>query len=200
MESVFSRVNGQSPVSQDFIWLGEYLDGTHLSEFSLDNGIENSFYSIDKSKLIRFGLIGQGLKMYFDMDGIFLIAGKAFEFEYHVGNSIYPLTGVSGQSRDIISYKDAEALFDSRGGALVSNSINQYNFGYKSEVTGPHGVNFNFKAICKVPYGSPVHISLRLVADKSLDGYLVVKKNNVITDKIKAPITAGVGGTVDILV
>lgn len=198
MKSVFNEINGVSPVSQDFIWLGEYLDGTHLSEFSLDNGEENSFYDIKRDQLIRFGIIGHGMKLFFEIDGVFNLAGTAVELEYKVGDQVYPLTGLHGQSRDIITYKDAETLLNPNGGGSHTQ-INQYNFGYKSELT--YGdIKFNLKALCVIPYGKSAYMNLRLVANQQLDGELLVKKNNRVTDTIKAPLSKGVGGEVNVII
>ncbi|AMM44859.1 hypothetical protein SP15_060 [Bacillus phage SP-15] len=198
MESVFSKINGMSPVAQDFIWLGEYLDGTHLSEFGLETKEENSFYDIQRDKLLRFGLIGHGLKLYFEVDGVFNLAGQAIELEYRVGDKVYPLTGLYGQSRDIITYKDAEALLNPAGGK-VRTQINQYTFGYKTELD-VQGIKFNLKALCVVPYGKAAYMNLRLVSDSELEGTLVVKKNNRVHQEIKAPLSKGVGGEVNIII
>lgn len=58
----FSEKITRSPVAQSFIWVAEYADGSHLAEYNFDNRKANSFYHIDKTKLIRFGLIGKARK------------------------------------------------------------------------------------------------------------------------------------------
>jgi hypothetical protein len=196
MISVFNEHNGVSPVSQDFIWLGEYYDGTHLSEFDLKTKAENSFYSIKRDKLIRFGLIGHGYKLFFENDGVFNLNGAGVEVVYKVGDKEYPLTGLSGAHRDVISYKDAESTVNLAGGGMSNTTINQYNFGYKA-VLEMDGITFQFKALCKVPFGEPMYMNFWLVADQKLDGVLQIKKNNRIAEELNAPLRKGVGGEVN---
>ncbi|ALA07179.1 hypothetical protein SECTIM467_49 [Brevibacillus phage SecTim467] len=195
MLSVFNECNGVSPVAQDFIWLGEYFDGTCLAEFDLQTKKENSFYHIKRDKLIRFGLIGHGLKLFFESDGVFNLNGTGIEVVYKYGDKEYPLTGHSGQYSDIISYKDAESTVNLAGGGVANTTINQYNFGYKT-VLKMDGTTFQFKALCKVPYGHPMFMHFWLVADKKLNGVLQIKKNNRIVEELQAPLRKGVGGEV----
>jgi hypothetical protein len=191
--SVFQETNGKSPVSQDFIWLGEYVDGTHLAEFDLQTGEENSFYKLQKEKLLRFGLIGHNMKLIADYDGIFSIAGVVVEVGYRVNGKYLPLTGHPGRHySDVITYKDAESMFV-QGGGVTKPHINQFNFGYKANIK-VDGINFNFKPIVKVPYNQPVYMNFWLVADQDLDGEFVILRNNREVCAIKAPLRKGVGG------
>jgi hypothetical protein len=195
-QSIFQTFSGKSPVAQDFIWLGEYLDGTHLAEFNLQTGEENSFYKLKKDELIRFGLIGHGMKLIAYSDGIFSINGIVVEVGYRVGDKFLPLTGhVRKNYSDVITYKDAESIFV-QGGGVSGPKINQYNFGYKT-VIDLDGVTFNFKPIVKVPFNAPVHMNFWLVADQDLDGEFVILRNNREVSVVKAPLKKGVGGEVN---
>ncbi|RAI85694.1 hypothetical protein DET54_12151 [Paenibacillus pabuli] len=198
----FQQYN-RSPVGQDYIWMGEYNDGTHLSEFNFDTQAENSFYDIDKSRLARFGLVGHGMKLFFEKDGIFNLNGTPVEVIYRVGDKDYPLTGRFGQYKDIITYKDAEATLvlgsqGAQGGAL-NPTIQQYNFGYKSTLEAD-GITFKFKAVCTVPYGRQMFMNFRLVADEKLDGQLVILRNGQTEVNLEAPLKKGVGGEVNWIV
>lgn len=195
MLSIFSNINGLSPVSQDFIWLGEYYDGTHLAEFNFTDKKENSFYSIERQKLIRFGLIGHGMKLFFEPDGVFNLNGTAIEVAYRLDDMEYSLTGHSGKYNDIITYKDAESALNAAGG-VVRNQINQYSFGYKTNLE-IDGIKFTFKALCKIPFGQPLYMNFWLVANKKLNGVLVVKRNNRIVAEIDAPLKKGAGGEIN---
>jgi hypothetical protein len=190
--SIFQNHNGLSPVSQDFIWLGEYIDGTHLAEFNLQTGAENSFYDIKKSKLLRFGLIGHRMKLFTEYDGLFNINGMSIQVVYRVDGKVYPLTGLSGKYSDVITFKDAESIFI-QGGGVSSPKINQYNFGYKTTLKIDE-ITFNFKPIVKVPFNNPVHFNFWLVADTDLDGEFVIIRNGKEYQTIKAPLEKGVGG------
>lgn len=195
---MFHRTNKQSPVDQDFIWMAEYLDGTHLSEFDFQTQEENSFYDINRTKLIRFGLVGHGAELYVSIDGIFYFDGTVVEVSYKTKDKEYPLTGRINTSLDIITFKDAESALHPTAGVL-STKINQYNFGYKT-IIRYDDVTFNFKAVGKVPYQAPFHLNLWLVANKKLDGTLVIRRNNRVVQELEAPLQKGVGGEVNWLV
>lgn len=186
-----------SPVGQDFIWVAEYPDGTHLSEFCFNTQKENSFYHIDRAKLFRFGLVGHGQKMYFERDGIFNVAGRRLQFFYEVDGQRLPLSGdYKYNVNDIITFKDAEAsglMSGFSGGGSLSNRITQYSLGYKSNIN-INGINFHFKPIIKLPLNSPAMLNLWLVADRKLDGKLVITNNGVVAFETKAPLEPNIGG------
>jgi len=194
----FGKNNGRSPVSQDFIWVAEYYDGTYLAEFDFVTKEESSFYGIDRNKLIRFGLVGHGSRMFFETDGTFNINGKSVDIIYRVGDKDYFLTGHHGKYKDIITYKDAESVFRANGG-VSAPKINQFNFGYKAELE-VDGVKFHVKPIVKIPFNQPVHVNLWIVADKKLDGELIIRYNNREATKIEAPLKKGVGGEINWIV
>ncbi|REK76296.1 hypothetical protein [Paenibacillus paeoniae] len=185
-----------SPVSErDFIWMAAYSDGSFLTEYSFDTKQENSFYEIDKEKIIRFGLIGQGMNMYYEvLGGVFKIVGRMVEVIYKDKNTNkeYFLTGNPlTMYNDLIQYKNASIDFDPLEREGTGESfITQYNFGYKTSLD-IDGVKFHFKAICCVPYGGNVYLNIRVVADKDFDnGSLVVRKNNSELFEYDAPIIA----------
>lgn len=193
--------NNFSPVNQDFIWLAEYVDGKHLSEFDLETKEENNFYNIERDKLLRFGLIGHGIKLYYEVyGGIFKVAGQMIEVIYKVGEKEYYLTGQQSMYNDIISYKNAEATINLlSGGGEMNSQITQFNFGYKTNLN-VDGVNFNFKAICMIPYRQEAFMNFWLVSDQEVDGHLVIKRNGKVVQEIKAPLHNNVGGEVNWLI
>jgi hypothetical protein len=195
---IFQNYHGYSPVrNQDFIWIAEYVDGTYLSEFDLITHRPNNFYSIDKNKLIRFGLVGQGMKLYFEVGGgIFKLNGQMIMFTYidENGNE-YFLTGQNKLYNDIITYKDAHcdgAVFFGGSGVLQTN-ISQYNFGYKTKLL-INDIAFNFQCICCLPYNHPAFMEIKLVSNKDMNGKLRVYRNNRIVDEIEAPLKEGYAG------
>lgn len=193
--------NFTSPVSQDFLWLAEYMDGNHLSEFDVVTKEENSFYAIERNKLVRFGLFGHGMNLFFEVyGGIFKLAGQMVEVIYKADGKEYYLTGQQQMYQDIITYKHAEATINLlNAGGVSNNVITQFNFGYKTSLN-IDGVNFSFKAICMIPYGNPVHMNFRLVADQNLDGVIQIKKNGRVIEEIIAPLAVGVGGEINWMV
>lgn len=195
---IFQNYHGYSPVrQQDFIWIAEYIDGTYLSEYNLITHQANSFYSIDKNKLIRFGLVGQGMKLYFEVNGgIFKLNGQIIMFTYidEDGNE-YFLTGQNKLYNDIITYKDACADGDIffRGNGLLRTTINQYNFGYKTKINIDN-ILFNFQAICCLPYNKPAFMEIKLVVNKNINGKLRIYRSGRIIDEIDAPLKEGYAG------
>ncbi|MGG3801264.1 hypothetical protein [Metabacillus fastidiosus] len=186
-----------SPVAQDFIWVAEYPDGTHLPEFDFDTKVENNFYNINRDRLFRFGLIGHGQKIYFERDGIFNIAGKRLQLFYEIDGKTLPLNGdFKYSTNDIITYKDAESsglLSSYKGEGAFNNRITQYSIGYKTNIQ-VEGINFHFKPIVKLPFNSLAYISMWLVADRKLDGKLIIVNNGRVAFETKAPLEPNVGG------
>lgn len=190
-----------SPVAQDFIWVAEYADKTYLPEFDFNTKTGNSFYAIQKDKLIRFGLAGKGSKFYFEIfGGVFNLNGKTFDFLYKTDEQDYRFTGWPHRYTDIITYKDAETYFlpdfMQKGSPSVGGRITKYNLGYKASLD-IKGVNFSFRPIVSVGLNG-VYLNLRLVSGVTLKGNLVVLRNNQVIKEIEAPLQKGVGGEVNI--
>lgn len=187
----------KSPVAQDFIWVADYADGTHLAEFDFDTKEENSFYSIDKNKLFRFGLIGHGQSIYFERDGVLNVAGRRIQVFYRHNGNLLPLNGdFKYNTNDIITYKDAESvglMAGYKGRGQLSSSITQYNVGYKTDLH-VGGINFHFKPIVHLPLNQPAYISFWLVPDVELDGEFVIVSNGKTVEDIKAPLGLNEGG------
>lgn len=206
---MFSQCNGYSPVSQqDFIWLGEYVDGTHLAEFDFLTHQENSFYSINRENLLRFGLVGRGQKFFAEADGTFKLAGKMVDLVYSTPETEFRLTGnIRYSYNDVITYKDAQASGLANFSSVAigasgnfSSSITQFNFGYKA-MFEIDGVIFHLRAICMIPTNSYDQIlKVRLVADKELCGHLKFVVNGLNVYEYDAPLKPNVGGELNWLI
>jgi hypothetical protein len=197
-EVLMNNIFLQSPVSeQDFIWVAAYSDGTFFSEYSYDTKVENSFYDIDRSKLIRFGLVGYGMNMFFEVyGGTFNIAGRMYEIIYKdkKENKDYHLTGHGFiPYNDIIQFKNAHSNFNPREGiGSLKSTIDQFNFGYK-QTLNLDNVQFHYKAVCSIPYGNPIYLNIRLVAARDFeDGVIIIKRNGTNVFEIDAPMKANV--------
>lgn len=193
---MLTKINPYSFVEQDYIWIGEYADGTHLSEYNIQTKVREDFYKLRRKDLIRFGLIGHGMKLYYEvLGGFFHLNGQIYELIYKVGDKEYYLTGQSHLYNDVIQYKDAEAWanFNEYSRNNFPSRITAYNFGYKVKLE-VDGVRFNVKPIISVPYKEPVFLDITLVADTDLDGKLVIKKNGSEIAEFDAPLKKGVGG------
>lgn len=140
----FSTVKPQSPVDQAFIWLAEYVDGQSLTEFDLVNGVEHEFTEIDQPAVTRFGLIGQGVKVWFERStGAFNVAGQhvAFVFTDAVDHAL-----PGSAQLDLITYKRAEFDVKTR-----RSEVSGFYVGYKTFTNVAGGAWF--KAIVSLNAG-----------------------------------------------
>lgn len=191
------NIRPYSPVEQDFIWIGEYVDGTFITEFNMQTKKENSFYKIKRDKLIRFGLIGHGMRLFYEVPGgEFKLDGYQFEFLFKTKDGKeYNLSNHPKMYSDIISYKDAESLLHLHAQeGQPTGGIYQYNFGYKERLEFKDETEIHFKAITHIPFNHPVYISFKLVSNTDLDGEFIIKKNGNFYDKFDAKISKEIGG------
>ncbi|AUM65596.1 hypothetical protein C0R09_14265 [Brevibacillus laterosporus] len=191
---MLSHINLYSPVPQRvFIWLAEYVDGTHLSEFDFNTKQENDFYSIDKKTVVRFGLIGQGHKLYYEtFGGHFKLGNGQIDLVYKTRDKEYFLTGQNEFYQDLITFKRAEAeinLLNNFG--ELSPIITEYVFGYKHKLKF-EDISFHIKVLIGLSEQSPTLI-LRLVADRNVQGSLKIKLNGGIVSESVANLTKETG-------
>lgn len=190
-------VNGnKSFIEQDFIWVAEYINGDQFFEYDPKTKKSNDFYHIQRDKLLYFGLIGHGLKLFFNVcGGTFNLQGSEIDFVYKTKDKCYNLTKNTTEFyRDIIQYKDASSTLDFKQlGKGKAGDILQYNFGYKHKLKIDNVV-FNFKAIVHIPFDKPIYMKYRLVANKTLDGHFIILRNGREIKSIHAPLKAGVAG------
>lgn len=177
-------------VTQEHIWVAEYYKGC-LKEFE-NKETQNSFYDIDKERLVRFGLSDIG---WFECyRGVFNLKGQVYEVIYKYGDTVIPLTGMDMKHKDIITYKKAYAEADiTKKKGQFTNRIVAYYFGYKSEFEAGE-VKFNFKPIICKPVGGGVYLDLYIVSSVDLDGELIIIKNGSVIEKIDAPLSKDVAG------
>lgn len=189
----FEKSNGKSHISQDFLWLAEYVSSQSICEFDFQTKKKNDFYKIKKEALSKFGLIGQGMKLFFDINtGFFNLNGNHVMMTYKTKDREYNITGHNlGLYNDIITYKDAYT--DNIGKRFVSG-IHQFNFGYKRKLSYDDGLQLNLQVICSLPYNSPAFMEIKIVSNKDLDGQLYIKRVGGITEPIQAPLKQGYAG------
>ncbi|MBN3522255.1 hypothetical protein [Paenibacillus apiarius] len=192
---IFHNRCNRSPVPhQSFIWIAEYYDGAYLSEYDFETKKANSFYHIDKQKLIRFGLIGHGSQVFFDVgNGVFTLNDHRLMVSYRTKEHEYPLTGRAFLYNDIITYKDAVSdanlLLAGAKQGRFSDKIVQYNVGYKKNMA-LLDVNINFQCLLSIPYNEASFLAIKMTSDKDLDGKLIIRRNGLIVDEIHAPLKA----------
>lgn len=173
-----------------FNWGAEYFNGEYLTEFDLNTNDKNDFYSIQQHKLNRFGLFGAGLKMFYNIDGSFNIAGQQIEIEYHLDGTVYNLTSNSA-SKDCITYKKKSIDFHPEIEYQYEKLVS-IDFGYKT-LLNYDGIQFYFQPIVVV--GMPtehedgrIEIEIKMTSNKDLNGQLVFKNKGKIMDKEDCPL------------
>lgn len=117
---------------QAYIYYAEYYDGTKLYEYD-DNHVHTDFKDIDQSKVKYFGLIGNGMKIYWDIPtGILHIGKKEFMIKLSSNASVLPMIGVK---KDLITFKMAHTDSVISGGVIQKsekgNVIDAYFIGFK---------------------------------------------------------------------
>ncbi|MEK4006321.1 hypothetical protein [Paenibacillus sp. FSL H3-0333] len=190
-----------SPVKelQNFVWIAENVDGSYLSEYNFDDRKENSFYQINKNELIRFGLIGMGSQIYFDVaNGIFNINKNRIQISYIADGIEYPLTGRAILYNDITQYKDAigdAKLLSKTASGRIKGHITQHVIGYKKPMQ-IEDVNIHFKNLLHIPQDKniPPYLEIKISVDKDLDGELVFRVNGLIANRIHAPLIKNQAG------
>lgn len=183
------------PYLRDFIWVAEYSDGTYLSEYDFLTKNENSFYSIRKQDAIRFGLFGHGYKFYYEtFGGYFIIPVGIIDLVYKVKDKEYDLTRQNIFYNDLITYKKAESTFNPSGfGHISGSNIVEYVFGYKQKLSFDD-IDLNLKVLFKIPFGMPMYFTVRLVANREVEGKLQIKRDGIVAEEIDAPLSKDIGG------
>jgi len=182
------KINPYSLTSRDFFWVVEYLDGTTLQEYDFNKNKYNMFERIQKNKVLRFGYLGHGYRFYFDTpSGVFNIANNKYSFYYKTNDKTYELTNQNILYNDLISYKDCYVDCDFSGKEQKGNIIS-YNFGYKTHFQ-IEDVHFYYKIIMHIAEGIPMCLTIKLVADKDLDGWFEINRNGFKCTNIKAPLS-----------
>ncbi|WP_270169784.1 hypothetical protein [Paenibacillus sp. SYP-B4298] len=191
----------RSPVAQSFIWAADYYDGSSMLEFDPRTHQPNSFYAIDRSRLVRFGLIGGGSQIFFDVgNGVFELNGHRIMVTYAPhGREELPLTGRAYGYSDIITYKDAVADADllRRGHqGRFAHEITAFSVGYK-KLLELEGVRLHYQALVTVPEHAPVYMQLKLTSEQALEGRLNIRVNGKLVDSIEAPLQARTAGMIN---
>lgn len=196
------REKMKSPVPQEIIWLAEYSDGTYLSEFDFQTQQPNKFDRIRRQDVIRFGLVGIDVPVYYEVfGGFFNIAGRGIQAKYVTASEEeYYLIGHNKPYNQIIQFKRGESelnLLDLKRDSIIwgknAGEIVEHHFGYRVHLD-VRDVRFEFEVVCTIPYQKPVFMTFKLAANKDLDGSLVILRSGVEVARIKAPLEKNVKG------
>ena len=167
--------------TQRYYWKAWYAS-TALSEY---NGVtEAPFHSIEKDKLLRFGLEGMGETVFYDIyGGEFTIKGHVYSFRYAGVN----LNQKSLEYRDIIQFKDASSGLSFRKG--VVDQIDKHTFGWKNTIG-----SLRAQILYEIPLHQEPAFKVKLVAPIDMFGLFEVLKDGKPFLSIEAPLQAGRSG------
>ncbi|MEQ6356560.1 hypothetical protein ABNX05_18210 [Lysinibacillus sp. M3] len=192
---LFQNSGNLKAIELPFNWNADYTDGTYLSEYDLQTQKKNDFYKIKRENVVRFGVFGQNMKFFFEIDGSFNLAGKRYEIEYHLENGeVLPLTR-NFFKKDLITYK--QAFTDLNGIEGVQRSdVASINFGYKTNFVKDE-LNMFFQPIVVLPVGQAPFIEVKITTSTDLNGHLVFKNRGVEVERFEAPLKAHNSGQIN---
>ena len=137
---------------QCYIYYAEYFDGTILYEYDNDHN-HLDFNSIDQSKVKYFGFIGNGMKIYWDIQTcIFYIRNKEYSVDVYSEDENISIP-ISTQKKDLITFKLAHTDCLISGGATIpknerGNIIDTFFIGFKT--------NYNENVYIQILFGIPM--------------------------------------------
>ncbi|MEC1179199.1 hypothetical protein P9B03_11950 [Metasolibacillus meyeri] len=193
---LFADARNYQAISLPFNWAADYANGKNYTEYDLLTHKKNDFYLIQKNQVIRFGLFGQGMKLFFEMaDGLFNLNGKRVEIEYHADHGeVYYLT-TNFKNKDLITYKEAYADYNNVQGIQHSN-LKAINFGYKT-IYSRDDIQLFFQPIVSLPFNESAFIEVKLTSNKDLNGYLVFKSRGLEVERFYALLKANKAGQIN---
>ncbi|MGG3801272.1 hypothetical protein [Metabacillus fastidiosus] len=197
------RQDVKSPVAQSMMYMAEYADGSHRSEYDLQTGNNTNFNKLDKNGILRFGIVGIDVPLYLETyGGFFHIAGRNIQVKYVENDVEYYLIGQPKFYDGLLYYKTglAELPMTPKAEYVAwgkpEGEIVSYHFGYKDKLE-IEDTMFTIHAECTVPFQEPVKLNFALYADKEMKGKFVIIRNGVEVFSDDAPLDPKTGGSVE---
>lgn len=142
--------NYLSPVKDEgqvYIYFAKYFDGKEIYEYD-NEGNHLIFKDVDQSHTKYFGLIGNGMKMYWDIStGIFHLGKNEYIIKISSDDEVVNYLGIN---KDLITFKNAHTDSMINGGTIQgvgNNIIDAYFIGFK----------MNYKSLfIQILFGIPV--------------------------------------------
>ncbi len=171
----------ETPQGEAYSWLASYNDGTGQREFEKVGEIYQryTFESIQKDKLTKFGIVGFGQELFFDVNtGIFNILGNTVEVRVRD-----KATGVKHEFvrqlpayDDLIMYRQGESLPPTAEFPAGRSFITGYFYGYKAKLE-----NFFVTFIVSCVAGQGIGLKAKLVPNMDFDGEIILCLNGIET-------------------
>lgn len=133
-KSLLNNFSPMESLGQKFIWKATYDDGSIIYEFEQD-GKENQYNDLDKNKINKFAIIGNGGEIWFSMsDGIIhLDGGRDLTISLEIDNKTYDITNLSKENyKSIEQYKKGECFFSTNEKVSKMTPYEHY-IGYSGE-------------------------------------------------------------------
>lgn len=175
-----------------YMFVGEYINGKFQFEFNPNINKYFSVKEVNTNELIRFGVVGEGRRSYFNItNGVFTHNKLDLHFIYKIGDIEYDLTNSTNVCyNDIIYFKEAVSVMSVQGMPSRTNFLG-YNYGYKTQLQYQNGVRINFQPIMHCAYRENPRMDIRLVANVDApDGKLVIRTSRGLDYITPAPLQA----------
>jgi hypothetical protein len=192
---IFSQSRIPNAANIPFNWVADYFDGTYLSEYDFASHHPNNFYSIKQHNTIRFGLVGQQMRFFFEnIDGAFSLNGRRVDVAYEIDGKSYLLTNNTNK-KDFITYKQAYTGFSHTSGVQRSN-LESISFGYKTTYKRDN-IELFFQPVVTLPFNDNAFMEIKLTSNKTLNGELVFITRGKEVERFHAPLEANVSGQIN---
>ena len=162
----------------EYMFVGEYIDGKFQFEYNPNNGLYYNVKEVNRNSLIRFGVVGKGLRSYFNtIDGSFKHGDIMFKFIYKDKNKEYDLTNrLNTLYNNIIHYKDACSILAYGGEARTS--FVGYHYGYETNINYADGTVFYFKPLINFTEGKKEYLTMEMKSNRDIDrGQLIIRSS-----------------------
>lgn len=164
---------------QRYIWYGKYNDDSMVYEFD-NNGIETNFTEIKKEDLTSFGLMGNGGRVYFDVnDGLIHLDTTRVLNLYLLdeNDDKIKITEIPDYKyNDIIQYK--KGYMDFRYGRGIQEGkikASEHFMGYKVDLKDKENT-IKAQVIYCLPVRGTIHLIMKLNSiDRDFNGKLVAQ-------------------------
>ena len=126
------KENFACPIKEEEFMFTTFVGEDNYSEYNLDdNGkiVNNTIFDlIDVENKDSFGMIGNGIHIFYDKNGVFDILDKKFKLSLYDenNNDLFKMEEIA----KVIAYKDARQFI--KDGYLINETYG-YNLGYKIE-------------------------------------------------------------------
>lgn len=164
----------ETPQGEAYSWMASYSDETVQKEYEKVGEVYQryTFDSIEKEKLTKFGIVGFGQHLFFDVKtGIFNIMNNLVDIRVRDTKADFKhkFTHVLPAYDDLIMYRQAESLPPTPEFPAGRSFITGYFYGYKAKF---ESFNVTFTVYCVSGVG--IGLKARLVPKRDFEGEIIL--------------------------